>query len=94
MTCAAFSFFDVSPPALGSAGETGATVRDLNGPTTLCALAHAPISSALSSNRYRTTPSSPCLKSWLGTTQVLKDLKTLLLASPRSRLTFLPCPRQ
>ena len=35
-----------------------ATVRDLDGPTTLCALAHAPISSALSPNRYRTTPSS------------------------------------
>src|SRR5206468_12377902 len=36
----------------------GGSAFDRNGPSTLRALAHAPISSALSPNRYRTNPSS------------------------------------
>src|SRR6266550_891224 len=44
--------FGVSPP------PTCGSVCVRNGPTTLWTLAHAPISSALSPNRYRTTPSS------------------------------------
>src|SRR2546427_11981485 len=45
----------------------GGSAFDRNGPSTLRALAHAPISSAFSPNRYRTNPSSKrALKGRLG----------------------------